>query len=121
MGLELNKLSEQVNKMGTIVASRSAEIEARLPKARETLEKITNNDPALEKKIERALSMPWTGAIPTSEPVHEVFPCPKHPERANIAAADGSQVYPDRHGIAIYYLINTGSIIFRHGLAEAPI
>ena len=54
MGLELNKLSEQVNKMGTIVASRSAEIEARLPKARETLEKITNNDPVLEKKIERA-------------------------------------------------------------------
>ena len=65
--------------------------------------------------------MHWTGAIPTSEPVHEVFPCPKHPERANIAAADGSQVYPDRHGIAIYYLINTGSIIFRHGLDEAPI
>ena len=121
MGLELNKLSEQVNKMGATVASRSAEIEARLPKARATLEKITNNDPVLEKKIERALSMNWTGAIPTSEPVHEVFPCPKHPERANIAAADGSQIYPDRHGIAIYYLINTGSIIFRHGLDEAPI
>ena len=120
MGLELNKLSEQVNQMGTTIASRSAEIEARLPKARATLKKITNNDPKLEKKIERALSLNWAGAIPTSEPVHAVFPCPKHPQRANIVAADGSQVYPDRHGIALYYLINTGSIIFRHGLDEAP-
>jgi len=50
MGLELNKLSEQVNQMGTTIASRSAEIEARLPKARATLKKITNNDPKLEKK-----------------------------------------------------------------------
>ncbi|HCU80929.1 MAG: hypothetical protein CL606_01045 [Anaerolineaceae bacterium] len=121
MGLELNKLSEQVNNMGSTIASRSAEIADRLPKARATLAKITNNDPVLEKKIERALSMHWTGAIPTSEPVHAVFQCPSHPERANIAAADGSQVYPDRHGIALYYLINTGSIIFRHGLDEAPI
>ena len=55
MGLELNKLSKQVNKMGATVASRSAEIEARLPKARATLKKITNNDPELKKKIKRAL------------------------------------------------------------------
>ena len=121
MGLELNKLSEQVNKMGTTLASRSADIDARLPKARATLEKITKNDPILEAKIERALSLHWTGAIPTSEPVHAVFPCPKHPEQANIVAADGSQVYPDRHGIAMYYLINTGSIVFRYGLDEAPV
>jgi hypothetical protein len=62
--------------MGTTIASRSAEIEARLPKARATLKKITNNDPKLEKKIERALSLNWAGAIPTSEPVHAVFHVP---------------------------------------------
>jgi hypothetical protein len=38
-----------------------------------------------------------------------------------VLAADGSQIYPDRHGLALYYLINVGSIVFRHGLAQAPL
>ena len=36
-------------------------------------------------------------------------------------AGDGSQIYPDTHGIALYYLINIGTIAFRHGSGQAPI
>jgi hypothetical protein len=33
---------------------------------------------------------------------------------------DGSQIYPDRHGLAFYFVINVGSIVFRHGSGQAP-
>jgi hypothetical protein len=35
-------------------------------------------------------------------------------------AADGSQIYPDRHGLAFYYVVNVGGIVFRHGSGQAP-
>jgi hypothetical protein len=120
MALELNKLTDQVSGMGETLAARSTELAARLPQAQAALKSMVYDDPVLQRKIERALSFHWAGAIPTNEPVHARFPCPAHPERANIIAADGSQLYPNRHGIALYYLINTGSIIFRHGIDDAP-
>ena len=120
MALELNKLTEQVAGIGATLAARSTELAARLPQARAALQALVGDDAALQRKIERALSLRWAGAIPSEEPPHAVFPCPPHPPRANVIAADGSQLYPDRHGIALYYLINTGSIIFRHGLEDAP-
>jgi hypothetical protein len=42
------------------------------------------------------------------------------PEHATLVAVDGSQIYPDRHGSALYYLINIGSIVFRQGSGQAP-
>ena len=120
MALELNKLTEQVAGMGATLAARSNDLAASLPQARAALQALAGKDPALQNKIERALSLHWAGAIPTDEPVNAIFPCPQHPPLATIIAADGSQVYPDRHGIALYYLINTGSIVFRHGMDDAP-
>jgi hypothetical protein len=52
--------------------------------------------------------------------VNGAFAAPRPPARYNAIAADGSQIYPDRHGVALYYLINIGSIVFRSGLAQAP-
>ena len=120
MALELNKLTEQVAGMGATLLARSNDLAARLPQARAALQDLDGQDPTLQQKIERALSLHWAGAIPTDEPANAIFPCPQHPPLATIIAADGSQVYPDRHGIALYYLINTGSIVFRHGMDDAP-
>src|SRR4030067_732388 len=61
------------------------------------------------------------GGFPPGEPVDAASPRPVLPARVNVIAAAGSQIHPDRHGVALYYLINIGSIIFRHGLAEAPV
>jgi hypothetical protein len=38
----------------------------------------------------------------------------------HVVAADGSQIYPDRHDLALYYLINIGCITIRYGRAAAP-
>ncbi|MEK7787779.1 MAG: DNA double-strand break repair nuclease NurA, partial [Chloroflexota bacterium] len=121
MALELNKLTSSVDALGANAAKRLADLNERfLPAAEEMLKMIRADDDDLQKKIKAARKHRWAGAIPTDEPVDAVFATPPHPTRANIIAADGSQIYPDRHGIALYFLINIGSIVFRHGLDEAP-
>jgi hypothetical protein len=98
---------------------RLEEMAGRLPVVRAILNIIGVADDGLRRKI-RAAGPRWAGAIPTEEAVSAAFPLPPHPARANLLAADGSQVYPDRHGVALYYLINVGSLVFRHGSGEAP-
>jgi hypothetical protein len=59
-------------------------------------------------------------AIPTEEPLDARYPLPAVPERFTVVSADGSQIQPDRHGAALYFLINVGSLVYRHGSGEAP-
>ena len=120
MALELNKLTQQVDALGANAAQRLAELSERLPAAHAMLNAIGVADDELHRKVQAALNFRWAGAIPTAEAVNAAFPLPPHPARANVVAADGSQIYPDRHGVALYYLVNVGSIVFRHGLAQAP-
>ena len=120
MALELNKLTKEVNALGLNLAERLAALAEQLPAAQETLAGIGVADEALLRKVDAARQHRWAGAIPTAEAVGDAFPLPPAPARYNVIAADGSQVYPDRHGVALYYLINIGSIVFRSGLAQAP-
>jgi len=120
MALELNKLTKDVNALGQNLAERLAELAEQLPLAQAALDGIGVADEALRRKVEAARQHRWAGAIPTAEAVNEAFPLPVVPARYNVIAADGSQVYPDRHGVALYYLINIGSIVFRCGLPQAP-
>lgn len=119
MALELNKLTEEVNALSASAAQRLRELEAQYPVARTVLASIGVASDALRSKIAKA-GKRWPGAIPTEEAVGARFPLPSRVQRLNVLAADGSQVYPDRHGVALYYLINVGSIAFRHGSGEAP-
>jgi hypothetical protein len=50
----------------------------------------------------------WRGAEPLGERLDERHTPGVPPEPAILIAADGSQIYPDRHGIALYYLLNVG-------------
>src|SRR3989338_2222962 len=120
MALELNKLTESVQALSANAAQRLTELGERLPAALAVLNAIGLADDELRRKVDAALKLRWAGAIPTDEPINASFPLPPPPARAHVLAADGSQIYPDRHGVSLYYLINVGSIIFRHGLAEAP-
>jgi hypothetical protein len=120
MSLELNKLTKDVDALGQNLAERLTELAKQLPAAQAALDSIGVADDALLRKVEAARRHRWAGAIPTAEAVNEAFPLPPVPARYDVIAADGSQVYPDRHGVALYYLINIGSIVFRCGLAQAP-
>ena len=120
MALELNKLTQAVNQLSVNLAAKLTDLEARLPAARAVLRDIGQPDAELRRKVDAALNFRWAGAIPTAEAVDAAFPPPDLAARHTVIAADGSQIYPDRHGIALYYLINIGSIVFRAGLERAP-
>jgi hypothetical protein len=59
-------------------------------------------------------------AIPTAEPLNTAVPAPDPPQRFTVIGADGAHIPPDRHSVALYYLINVGSLVYRHGSGQAP-
>jgi hypothetical protein len=118
--LELNKVTRQVVQLGEQAAQRKREAEAIVPVVQAILHDHAG-DAALRDLAQRARdTQRWRGAVPIGEPLDAAIDPPPHPAHLTIVAGDGSQIYPDTHGIALYYLINVGTIIFRHGSSQAP-
>ena len=119
--LEFYKLSKSVDELAENTAKRYSESNKNLPAAQSRLEALAVDPGDLKSKIAKALELGWRGASFEDEPINSAIKVSEpHPERVNIVAADGSQIFPDRHGISLYYLINIGSIVFRYGLKESP-
>jgi hypothetical protein len=51
----------------------------------------------------------------------EVCARPERPAQLTVIAADGSQIFPDRHEIANCFLINVGYVVLHYGSGERPI
>jgi hypothetical protein len=119
--LELNKVSNQVVQLGEQAAQRKRELDAVVPEV-QTILRDHATDAELRALAHRAAdTQKWRGAIPIDEPLDAAIDPPAHPDRLTIVAGDGSQIYPDTHSAALYYLINIGTIIFRHGSGQAPV
>jgi len=115
MALDLTRLARAAEEMGQALARQEREFGNRVAEARRWLEAFAETGPALQ---EAAADV--GAAIPTSEPLNTVVACPPAPQRFTVIGADGSAIGPDRHSAALYYLINIGSLVFRHGSGEAP-
>jgi len=113
--LELSRLTGQVRAMGEELAARERQHADLVVLARRWLAQYADQGERLRHPA-RAIR----AAIPTGEPLNAVHPLPATPERFTVIAADGSQIQPDRHGVALYYLINVGSLVYRHGTGAAP-
>ena len=121
MTLELNKVSHQVVQLGEQAAQRQRDLAAVVPEVQKILRDHAD-DANLRELARRATeTQKWRGAIPMGERLDAGIDPPAHPARLTIVAGDGSQIYPDRHGAALYYLINVCTIIFKHGSGQAPI
>ena len=122
MALELNKLTGQVDAMGRTLAGRSDILAERTIQAREILATQPEVSDELKRKIKAARQIDeWRrGAIPLGERLDERSRPGVCPTTYTLIAADGSQIYPDRHSFAAYYLLNTGAIVLRAGTGEAP-
>jgi NurA domain len=122
VALELNKLTGQVAAMGQAMAARAQDHNLRAERARTLLRTHAAVTDELRAKIKQASqSDEWRrGASPLGDSLNERRrPTVAH-RPATLIAVDGSQIYPDRHGIALYYLLNTGSIVLRQGSGQAP-
>ncbi len=122
MSLELNKLTGQVDVMGQAMAQRSGEQRGRVTRAKDTLARTPVVTDDLRAKIRRAREIDqWRrGALPLGDRLDDRHQVTDRVPQAILIAADGSQIYPDRHGIATYYLLNTGTIVLRAGSGQAP-
>jgi hypothetical protein len=120
MTLELNKVTRQIDEMGRVLAERAGRERKALPAARELLRLYAHRQDELRQVAESEAGRRLRCASPGDEPLDEACVPPAMPAQATLVAADGSQIYPDRHGLAFYYAINVGSIVFRHGSGQAP-
>lgn len=120
MSLDLPRVLPQIQQMGETAARRSRELAQRVPQARAALHAAAALAPEeWARRLERA-GKDWRGARPSHEPVDSAHDAPSHPDRLEVIGADGSQVYPDRHAAALYYLVNIGSLHLIHGSGQPP-
>lgn len=121
--LELNKLTRQVDGMAEALASQRDRQRKDTEAARELLLKHAKVTDELCQKIEiaRRVDESWRGADPLGDDLNERFQTPQTGQPATLVGSDGSQIYPDTHAIALYYLTNIGTIVLRQGSGEAPL
>lgn len=126
MTLELNQVAPQVKAMGRNLVEQQPLRDETLRQAQRLLTEYAAEFTTLDERITRAEQVQqtqrfgWVGATPTNEALSEAHPLPPCPEQVTVIASDGSQILPDQHAITLYYLINTGSIIYRHGSNRKP-
>lgn len=106
--------------VGPQVRALSAHLEARrefhtqrLPIARDVLERQAQEWARLAELAARSSSRLATPI----EPLDEAVDAPGAPSEYTVLATDGSQIEPDHHGIAEYFLINLGTVSIRYGAA----
>ncbi|MBN1267224.1 MAG: DNA double-strand break repair nuclease NurA [Anaerolineales bacterium] len=119
MSLDLNQLIPQIRQMSKTIIDRSQTVEARIPALQAVMQQGVPDSEKLQKKKDRA-GKNWGGALPSEEPIQQFYPPPPTPESYAVLGADGSQIYPNRHSLALYYLINTGSIRIQYGSGNVP-
>ncbi len=121
MTLEFEKVAAQVARMGRALAARNASLDERSALAWERLALLGDVEAVRERvTLARARDAGFRGAALLDEPGNRSYPLPPLPPRATILAADGSQVYPNPHAAALYYLVNVGVFVYYHGADALP-
>ena len=127
MTLELNQVTSQVEAMGKSISDQTEAKRNLLQQARALLNEFATDFDALETRIlkaeqvQEAVRFSWLGAAPAGEALNQYHSEPNGPEKVTIIASDGSQIYPDRHALVLYYLINIGVIAYQQGTSLAPV
>jgi len=120
--LEMRKLLDDVERMSEEMIRRSQTNANRSRDAFQDLQRYAKVDEPLLDKIKMAarVDRSWRGAMPLASRLDSGHYPIADPIDATLIGSDGSQIYPDRHGPALYFLVNTGTIVLRQGSAEVP-
>jgi hypothetical protein len=120
MALELSGVTAQVEAISQELAERGRHHEKVMPVLRALRREFAQAQEPLAMLAESPEGQRQRCAVPTAEPLDARLRAPEPPAQATVLAADGSQIYPDAHGLAPYYLINVGSLAYHHGSGQAP-
>ncbi len=128
MALEFEKITSKIRLMGETTRQRSESANLELVRLLRQMEHYGDNwshiELCLAQAKDKADKQKYRSAEPftKTEPLHlGIDPPDATPEQATLIAIDGSQALPSRHAPHLYYLINTGTIIYSHGDNNAPI
>lgn len=124
MSLDFLQVSQQVKRLGEKAIQHQHDLKTKLVETRELLEGCATNIELLQHKVQevvRNYDQTLRCALPVQEALNAHYLLPPLPEQATLIAADGSQIFADRHAEVEYSLVNTGAIWMRYGSAEAPI
>jgi hypothetical protein len=124
MSLDFLQVSQQVQLLGEKAILHQHDLKTRLLETCELLEKHSQDIESLQRKVHDVVqkyNQALRCAIPVQEALNAHFPLPDLPDQLTLIAADGSQIFADRHAEVEYCLVNTGAIWMRYGSAEAPV
>src|SRR5215207_10079605 len=111
MPLDVVRVGAQVPELSAYLETRRSFHLNRLPIASETLMAQAQNWQELAKIAADASRRMATPV----EPLDLAVDPPLAPSAYRVLATDGSQIEPDHHGIAEYYLINLGTVSISYG------
>lgn len=113
MSLDFQQVQQQVRQLGAAALTRQSLLRQRMQELECLLAENANRIDALRGKVQRVVDQydpSLRCAVPVLEPLDTHLPVPSLPEQATIIAADGSQIFMDRHAQVEYSLINVGAI-----------
>ena len=116
--LKLGAIQKQINQMLREKIKNKGEFFEKIKSAIEELKKWEKNSKELKSKIEEAKTS-WLMAEIIEPLDRKIYP-KERPKQISVVATDGSQIFPDHHGIASCYLLNIGIIILHYGTKERP-
>ena len=124
MPIDFTQIRSQVTTMGRAIAHKTKDTNQRGEVAFHQFENMPENNIIQERvQLARDRDAGYRGAAPISvegEAVNLRVALPETPPVATVIAADGSQVYPDIHAAAFYYVTNIATFTFFHGENRLP-
>ena len=117
--LNYGLLKRQIDQMAVDASTLQDDFFARIDLACSEMDRWEDAWETLGIKIARSRTS-WLVAQPGG-PMTEACPKPDRPKELTVIAADGSQIFPDRHEVANCFLINIGYVVIHYGTGERPV
>jgi hypothetical protein len=127
MSLDYQQVRQQVQALGEQAPLRARHLKELYQRAADLLSRHADDPAALRQRVQTVARLYDPNlrcalpALEAPEPLNAHTPLPPLPAQAEILAADGSQIAPDRHAEVSYALINIGVVQMRIGLPAPPL
>jgi hypothetical protein len=123
MSLDFQQVRQQVKKLGEGAPKRESRLQNLRQQAWGLLEAHAYELDGLRQKIQlvvRSHDPSIRCAMPATEPLTAHFQSSDLPQRIELLAADGSQIFFDRQAAVEYFLINIGTLQMSYGATLSP-
>lgn len=113
MTFDLHDLSRQLDAMVGYLAQTRPEREARAATAMAAFEAVCADWQGIREEVEHS-HLGYLAALPEEDPSAVFAPEPLAPG-FSVAASDGSQIEPERHHMAEFFVLNVGWAVLHYG------